>query len=179
MYNAARLMPSTAVLERVFRFRERGTDLPSEVRAGLTTMARRVRGALLIGILGTTVLAIVLNGAVAGWKGFPTPGAATLPTAIVQWPDFSTFGRLDLGVIAGLGVVTAVLVTFSIMLSDFFDTMGTVIAVGGKAGFLDAQGRLPGASRVLLVDSLGAALGGFANRARPGWPRAAGPGSPR
>src|SRR5512145_247931 len=86
-------------------------------------MARRVRGALLIGIVGTTVLAIALNGALAGWRGFPTPGAATLPTALVQWPDFSTFGRLDLGVVAHLGLVTAALVTFSIMLSDFFDTM--------------------------------------------------------
>jgi AGZA family xanthine/uracil permease-like MFS transporter len=126
-------------------------------------MARRVRGALLVGILGTTLLAIVLNGVLAGWRGFPTPGAATIPAAIVQWPDFSTFGRLDLGVIARLGVVTAVLVTFSIMLSDFFDTMGTVIGVGGKGGFLDAAGRLPRVERVLLVDSLGAVAGGVAN----------------
>jgi AGZA family xanthine/uracil permease-like MFS transporter len=126
-------------------------------------MARRVRGALLVGILGTTVLAIVLNGALADWKGFATPGAATLPTAVVQWPDFSTFGRLDLGVVGRLGVVTLVLVTFSIMLSDFFDTMGTIIGVGGKAGFLDSGGRLPGVERVLLVDSLGAVAGGVAN----------------
>src|SRR5205807_466417 len=95
-------------------------------------MARRTRGALLLGILITTVLAIALNGALAGFKGFPTPGAATLPRALVQAPDFSTFGRLDFGVLARLGVVTAVLVTFSIMLSDFFDTMGTIIGVGGK-----------------------------------------------
>jgi adenine/guanine/hypoxanthine permease len=81
----------------------------------------------------------------------------------VQTPDFSTFGRLDLGVIARLGVVSTILVTFSIMLSDFFDTMGTMIGVGGKAGFLDASGRLPGANRVLLVDSLGAVAGGLAN----------------
>ena len=60
-------------------------------------------------------------------------------------------------------MTSALLVTFSILLSDFFDTMGTVIAVGGKAGFLDAQGRLPGVDRVLLVDSLGAAFGGLAN----------------
>jgi AGZA family xanthine/uracil permease-like MFS transporter len=125
-------------------------------------MARRVRGALLLGILATTALAIALNAA-AGWKAFPTPGAATLPAAIVQAPDFSTFGRLDLGVVARLGVMTACLVTFSIMLSDFFDTMGTIIGVGGKAGFLDAAGRLPNAGRVLFVDSLGAALGGIAN----------------
>src|SRR5438876_2441962 len=54
-------------------------------------MVRRVRGALLIGIVATTLVAIVLNGALAGWKGFSTPGAATIPSAIVQMPDFSTF----------------------------------------------------------------------------------------
>ena len=126
-------------------------------------MARRVRGALLLGIVLTTVLAIVLNGALAGWKGFATPGAAQVPTAIVQWPDFSTFGRIDLGVISRLGVLATMLVTFSIMLSDFFDTIGTIIGVGSKGGFLDANGRLPYANRVLLVDSLGAVLGGVAN----------------
>src|SRR5262249_24267679 len=126
-------------------------------------MARRVRGALLLGILATTVLAIVLNAAFPAWKGFPPPGPATLPRGLVQAPDFSTFGRLDFGVLARLGVVTAVLVTFSIMLSDFFDTMVTIIGVGGKGGFLDAHGRLPRSDRVLLVDSLGAAAGGLAN----------------
>ena len=126
-------------------------------------MARRVRGALLLGIVLTTVLAVALNGALAGWKGFATPGAAQVPTAIVQWPDFSTFGRIDLGVISRLGVLATILVTFSIMLSDFFDTIGTIIGVGSKGGFLDANGRLPYANRVLLVDSLGAALGGVAN----------------
>jgi len=126
-------------------------------------MARRVRGALLLGIVLTTALAIVLNGVLAGWKGFAAPGAATIPSAIVQRPDLSTFGRLDFGVIGRLGIVTAVLVTFSIMLSDFFDTMGTIIGVGGKGGFLDAEGRLPRSDRVLLVDSLGAAAGGLAN----------------
>ena len=126
-------------------------------------MARRVRGALLLGIVLTTVLAIGLNGTLADWKGFSTPGAAQLPAAIVQLPDFSTFGRFDLGVIARLGVLATVLVTFSIMLSDFFDTVGTIIGVGGKGGFLDPNGRLPGSNRVLLVDSLGAVLGGVAN----------------
>ena len=126
-------------------------------------MARRVRGALLLGIVLTTILAIALNGLVAGWKGFSTPGAAQLPKAIVQLPDFSTFGRLDFGVLARLGIVTTLLVTFSIMLSDFFDTMGTIIGVGGKGGFLTREGRLPDARRVLLVDSLGAVAGGVAN----------------
>ena len=126
-------------------------------------MARRVRGALLLGIVVSTVIAIGLNGLIAGWQGFPTPGAAQLPAAIAQAPDFSTVGRLDFGVIARLGLMATALVTFSILLSDFFDTMGTIIGVGGKGGFLDRDGRLPGANRVLLVDSLGAVFGGVAS----------------
>ncbi len=126
-------------------------------------LARRVPGALLIGILGATVLAIILNGLLAGWQGFATPGAATLPVALVQAPDLSTFGRLDFGLFAHLGIIAAVLTIFSVMLSDFFDTIGTIIGVGGKGGFLDGQGRLPRAYRVLLVDSVGAMFGGYAN----------------
>jgi AGZA family xanthine/uracil permease-like MFS transporter len=125
--------------------------------------ARRVRGALLLGIVITTVVAVILNGAWAGWKGFPTPGAAQVPAALVQAPDFSTFGRLDFGLFATLGVLAACLAIFSIMLSDFFDTMGTIIGVGGQGGFLDREGRLPRTNRVLLVDSLGAVFGGYAN----------------
>jgi len=126
-------------------------------------LARRVRGALLIGIVATTLLAIALNGLFAGFQGFATPGAAQLPRALVQAPDFSTFGRLDFGFFARLGTMAALLAIFSIMLADFFDTMGTIIGVGEQGGFLDRDGRLPRANRVLLVDSLGAMFGGLAN----------------
>src|SRR3989454_3915261 len=122
-------------------------------------MARRVRGALLLGIVLTTLLAIVLNGALASWQGFSTPGAARIPAAIVEPPDLSTVGRLDFGFVARLGVVTAVLVTFSIMLSDFFDTMGTIIGVGGKAGFLHPRRRLPRPQRGPLEGSVRPPLG--------------------
>jgi AGZA family xanthine/uracil permease-like MFS transporter len=47
------------------------------------------------------------------------------------------------------------------MLSDFFDTMGTVIGLGGEAGLLDRDGKLPGINRVLLVDSVAAVAGGL------------------
>src|SRR5204863_2291884 len=126
-------------------------------------VVRRVRGGLLVGIVLTTALAVVLNGLFAGWKGFATPGAAQIPAAIVQAPDFSTFGRLDFGLCAKLGALAAVLAIFSLMLSDFFDTMGTIIGVGGKGGFIGPQGQLPRVDRVLLVDSLGAVAGGLAN----------------
>jgi AGZA family xanthine/uracil permease-like MFS transporter len=121
--------------------------------------ARRIKGALLIGIFAATVLAIVVNYA-TGLTAFTTPGAAVLPTSIVALPDFSLIGHVDpFGSwrLLGLGAALAI---FSIMLSDFFDTLGTVTGIGAEAGWLDEHGQLPRMNRVLLVDSLGALLGG-------------------
>jgi AGZA family xanthine/uracil permease-like MFS transporter len=126
----------------------------------LLLLAFRVRGALLVGVVASTVLAIVVNTAGGGgvWR---EPGVATIPVQLVALPDFSTLGSgLTLEVFARVGVVTACLVIFSIMLSDFFDTMGTVVGIGAEAGWLDRDGRLPRLNRVLLVDSLAAAVGG-------------------
>jgi adenine/guanine/hypoxanthine permease len=131
----------------------------------LTTafLAARLRAALLLGIAVSTAAAIVVNG-LTGGRAFPTPGMAVLPARLVALPDFSTFGAgLDFSVFARLGAATAVMSIFAIMLSDFFDTMGTVIGVGGEGGWLDAQGKLPRMKRVLLVDSLGALFGGVAS----------------
>ncbi len=131
----------------------------------LTTafMAARLRAALLLGILLTTVVAIGVNG-VTGGGAFPTRGMAVVPASIIALPDFATFGRgLDFSVFGRVGLATASMTIFAIMLSDFFDTMGTVIGVGGEGGWLDAQGKLPRMNRVLLVDSLGAVFGGVAS----------------
>jgi AGZA family xanthine/uracil permease-like MFS transporter len=128
----------------------------------LWLQARRVGAGLLVGILATTALAIAVN-AWTGGRAFPLPGQAVLPTSVVALPDFSTLGAgLDLSVFARIGAVVAVVSVFSLMLSDFFDTMGTVIGIGGEAGWLTADGRLPRLNRVLLVDSLAAAAGGAA-----------------
>jgi AGZA family xanthine/uracil permease-like MFS transporter len=119
----------------------------------------RVKGALLIGILGSTALAIFIN-YTSGFQAFPDPNMAKLPSSLLSMPDFSTFGKFDFGAITKLGVVTALVLIFSVMLSDFFDTLGTVIGLGSEAKFLDQQGRLPRINRVLLVDSLAAVAGG-------------------
>jgi adenine/guanine/hypoxanthine permease len=125
--------------------------------------AFRVKGALLIGIIATTLVAIILN-ALTGYKAFATPGVAVLPQHLVAMPDFSTFGKgFNFEAFARLGVLSACLTIFSVMLADFFDTMGTVIGIGGKAGWLDKKGKLPRANRVLFVDSIGAAFGGLAS----------------
>ncbi len=126
-------------------------------------MALRIKGSLLIGILVTTLIAILVNAA-SGYTAFTLPGVAVLPSRILAWPDFSTFGRgLDLSVFWRAGVIAALVSIFSIMLADFFDTMGTVIGIAGEAGWLDEKGRLPGLNRILLVDSLSAVFGGMAS----------------
>lgn len=125
-------------------------------------MAAKVRGALLIGIVGSTIFAIVVN-VLSGFTAYTTPGMAVIPTSIAALPDLSTVGQgINLQVFVHLGVLAAILVIFSIMLTDFFDTMGTVIGIGTEAGWLDKQGRLPRLNRVLLVDSLAAVAGGAA-----------------
>jgi adenine/guanine/hypoxanthine permease len=126
----------------------------------LWLLAIGARGALLVGIAAATALAIAVN-ALGGGRVWSEPGVAVVPSRLVAWPDLSTIGSgLTLEVFRRLGLLTACLTIFSIMLSDFFDTMGTVVGIGAEAGWLDRQGRLPRLNRVLLVDSLAAVVGG-------------------
>ena len=122
-------------------------------------MARKWKGAILFGIILSTILAIVLNYAY-GKKPFGDL-TAVIPKHGIQMPDFSLVGAFDFGAFAKLGVVSAILWIFSIMLSDFFDTMGTLIGVGGQAGYLDKDGNLPQVNRPLIIDSLAAVGGGL------------------
>ena len=129
----------------------------------MVLVSMRLKGALLIGIVVTTAVAVFLN-AFTGYTAFSTPGVAVLPKQVFAAPDFSTFGAgFNFEVFTRLGVLSAVLVIFSIMLTDFFDTMGTVIGIGGEGGWLDSHGNLPRINRVLFIDSLGAVFGGLSS----------------
>ena len=138
-------------------------------------VVRRVRGALLIGIVVSTVLAIVVE-AVAGVG--PRTGAdgaevnprgwalqvPTLPEELVSAPDLSLVGQFSLfGGFERIGVIAALLVVFSSMIADFFDTVGSVTAVGAEGDLLDEKRNLPRSQPVLLVDSVAAAAGGAAS----------------
>ncbi len=127
--------------------------------ATIIFLALRWRAAILLGIIVATVFAIVMNYAWGKTAGF-MPGSAVLPTDIVATPDFSLVGAFDFGAFGKLGVTAAVLWIFSLMLSDFFDTMGTLVGVGGQAGYLDEKGDLPHVNRPLIVDSVAAIAGG-------------------
>jgi adenine/guanine/hypoxanthine permease len=138
-------------------------------------MVKKVKGAILYGILGATVLAIIVeaigsigsqtdaSGKVvnpAGW-GLNVP---TLPDKILGVPDFGLLGHFSLlGSFSKIGVVSAVLLVFTLLLADFFDTMGTMVAIGSEAGLLDKNGNPPNSDKILLVDSLAAAAGGAAS----------------
>jgi AGZA family xanthine/uracil permease-like MFS transporter len=130
-------------------------------------MARKVKGALLIAIVSATVLAIIVEAVgkigsqtadnPAGWE----LNVPAIPDSVVATPDFSLLGQFSLfGSIEKIGIVAVVLLVFSVMLADFFDTMGTMVAVGGEAGLLDAEGNPPRTKQILIVDSLAAAAGG-------------------
>jgi AGZA family xanthine/uracil permease-like MFS transporter len=135
----------------------------------LFLMVRKVKGALLISIVAATILAIILNQALGTDKSGFAAGVAVAPK---DWVTnfgnnpFSTLGAplshmFSIWTDPALPVITLALVVFSLMLSDFFDTMGTVIGVGEEAGLLDKDGNLPGINRVLIVDSVAAIAGGL------------------
>ncbi|MDN3295096.1 NCS2 family permease [Streptomyces ficellus] len=127
-------------------------------------MARTVRGAILISIVVTTVVAIVIN-ELADIR--PTAWGLTVPAIpddIVSAPDFGLVGSFSLfGAFEQVGAVTLVLLVFTLLLSDFFDTMGTVVGVSSEAGLLDENGKVPNLGRVLLIDGVAAVAGGAAS----------------
>jgi AGZA family xanthine/uracil permease-like MFS transporter len=133
---------------------------------------KKVKGAILISILATTVLAIIVEAvakigpSVSGDKVNPhgwNLNVPAFPDKIVATPDFGLLGQFSLfGSFERVGVITAVLFVFTLLLADFFDTMGTMTAIGAEAGLLDAEGKPPHTERILVVDSIAAAAGGAA-----------------
>ena len=109
-------------------------------------VARKVPGALLIGILATTLAGIPL-GVVAPESWSPV----AMPSGLGE-----TFLQLDFGALFAYGLVTAV---FTFTFVDLFDTAGTLVGVAGKAEMLEADGRLPRAKRALLADSVATVTG--------------------
>ncbi|MFD3436281.1 NCS2 family permease [Streptomyces sp. NPDC058685] len=127
-------------------------------------MARKVKGTILISIVVTTVLAIVINELATvdrlAW-GLTVPA---VPDDVVAAPDFGLVGAFSLfGAFEQIGVITLVLLVFTLILSDFFDTMGTVVGISSEAGLLDEDGKVPNLGRVLLIDGAAAAAGGAAS----------------
>jgi AGZA family xanthine/uracil permease-like MFS transporter len=143
-------------------------------------MVRKVKGAILIGVVGATVAAVVVQKLYKIAPGFTDNGPGNAPTIvdggwglnvpnvpskIVATPKFKFGGQFDLFGAFHLGNVTliaAILLLFTLLLSDFFDTVGTVTAIGHEAGLADKDGNVDNIQKILLVDSVAAAAGGAA-----------------
>jgi AGZA family xanthine/uracil permease-like MFS transporter len=152
----------------------------------ITLYARKVRGAILISIVVTTIVAVIVEKAAeigsccASDVYNPTGWNLNVPA----WPDdiFNMPGIQDVkdlwnlaifDDVGGLGdalgrydaaaFITIALLVFTLLLSDFFDTMGTMTAIGAEANLLDEEGTPPHAQEILIVDSLAAMAGGGAS----------------
>ena len=136
--------------------------------AGL--MVRKVKGAILIGIVVATILAVIIE-AIAGLGSQsaknPNGWALNVPSFDGKhfgWPDLSLIGKFSLGGgFSAIGIMSGIVIVFSLVLSDFFDVMGTTIGLASEADLLDKDGQLPNIGQVLLIDGLAAVGGGAAS----------------
>ncbi|OLZ52043.1 NCS2 family permease [Amycolatopsis keratiniphila] len=132
-------------------------------------VAKRIKGAILIGVLASTVVAIVVEAITKvgpskgvnpqGWNlGYPA-----LPEQVLGVPDLSLVGDISFGAWTRLPIITVVLLVFTLVLADFFDTMGSMTGLAKEGGLLPADGKLPNVGKALFVDGTAAVAGGFAS----------------
>ncbi|MGB0035451.1 MAG: NCS2 family permease [Candidatus Acidiferrales bacterium] len=109
----------------------------------LILMARKINGAILLGIFGTTILGIARG--IAHW-----------PASLVSMPHpSSTFLKLDLRGAIHLGLLEII---FAFLFVDLFDNVGTLVGVCEQAGFVK-NGKIPRVGRALLADAIGTVFG--------------------
>lgn len=130
-------------------------------------VARQIPGGLFIGIVINTVIAMIVEaatGAGSSADNGPTGwnlAVPSLPDSFGGVPDLSIVGKVDIiGAFTQIGVVTASLLVFTLVLANFFDAMGTMTALGRQAGLNNERGELPDMKKALVVEGLGAVVGG-------------------
>ncbi|MDI2098179.1 NCS2 family permease [Ruicaihuangia caeni] len=128
-------------------------------------MARRVKGALLIGILVTTVVAVIVEAVMKLGPGFANPGGWSLntpviPEQIISLPDFSLIGAFSFGAFERIGALAAIMLIFTLVFTNFFDAVGTLTGLTREAGLQDAKGDFPRLKSALIVEGVGAVAGG-------------------
>ncbi|MFJ4683847.1 NCS2 family permease [Streptomyces sp. NPDC091377] len=125
----------------------------------LALIVRKVPGAILISIVAMTVVAMIIDAVakVPSW-GLTSP---KWPGNPVSSPDFGLLGEVSLfGGFEKVGILTGVLFVFTVLLSCFFDAMGTIMGVSDEAKLTDGEGQMPGINKVLFVDGIAVAAGG-------------------
>lgn len=134
-------------------------------------MALRVKGALLIGLVSGTVLAVIVEaiwniGPKFGDDGTLNPGGwglsvPELPATWVSLPDLGLVGQFDLfGSFGRIGALAAIMLIFTLVFTNFFDAMGTMTGLSREAGLADEKGNFPRLKSALVVEGIGAVAGG-------------------
>jgi AGZA family xanthine/uracil permease-like MFS transporter len=145
LQNAGIVIAHPVTLVTLSDLREPGALLALTGFAAIAALERRgVPGAILLGVLGVTVLGLALG--VSEWKGLASLPPSPAPTLLA----------LDVG-----GALTLELasVVFAFLFIDLFDTAGTLVGVGHRAGLLDEHGHLPRLGRALVADSTATVAG--------------------
>ena len=130
-------------------------------------VARKVKGALLIGIVASTFVAMIIEAfAHLGAGGAKNPGGwslqvPTLPSQVVSVPDFSLIGQVSFGSFERIGILAALMLVFTLVFTNFFDAMGTMTGLSKEAGLSDEKGNFPRLKSALIVEGIGAVAGGF------------------
>ena len=128
-------------------------------------MARKVKGALLIGIVVTTIIAIVAEAIFKLGPSFKSPGGwnlnvPTLPTSLFSLPDLSLIGAFNFGAFSRIGVLAGVMLVFTLVFTNFFDAVGTLTGLTKEAGLQDEKGNFPRLKSALIIEGIGAVAGG-------------------
>ncbi|MFF3026790.1 NCS2 family permease [Microbacterium sp. NPDC057944] len=129
-------------------------------------VARKVPGGILIGIVASTVLAIIAQAIFKLGPSFENPGGwhmtiPEIPTALVTIPDFGLIGQFDLlGSFGRIGALSATMLVFTLVFSNFFDAMGTMTGLAKNAGLAYKDGTFPRLRSAFVVEGLGAVAGG-------------------
>ncbi|KAA9135463.1 NCS2 family permease [Microbacterium caowuchunii] len=134
-------------------------------------LARKVKGAILIGLVTGTVAAVIIEaiwkiGPQIGDDGTVNPGGwslqvPALPSSVVSLPDLSLIGQISFGSFDRIGVLAATMLVFTLLFTNFFDAMGTFTGLSRETGLADQQGNFPRLRSALVVEGVGAVAGGL------------------
>lgn len=130
-------------------------------------VARKVKGGILIGLVSGTVLAVIVEAIWhIGAKGEKNPdgwglSVPALPKELVSLPDLSLVGQVDLfGAFGRIGALAALMLVFTLVFTNFFDAMGTMTGLAKESGLADEKGNFPRLKSALIVEGVGAVVGG-------------------
>ena len=132
-------------------------------------VAKKVKGGILIGLISGTVIAVIVEaiwkiGPKFGADGAVNPGGWSLTEPVLGGNPFAV---PDLGLIGAVsfdfgkvGLVTVVMLVFTLLFTNFFDAMGTMTGLSREAGLADEKGNFPRIKSALIVEGVGAVVGG-------------------